>query len=163
MKNLISGKPLEPVDLKILNVIQHNGRISNLELSADVGLSSTPCWRRLKSLEQRKFITSYHARLDRKLLGYDIHAYVLIEASVHTEQETRNFEKFIISRDEVLAFHNVTGNFDFVIQVIARTMDEYVSFIENVLRKVPTIKTIQSNITLRELKNQSQIPLPLEL
>ncbi|MGX1186117.1 DNA-binding Lrp family transcriptional regulator [Pseudomonas sp. F-14 TE3623] len=159
MKNLISSRPLEPVDLKILNVLQHKGRISNLELSVDVGLSSTPCWRRLKNLEERKFITSYHARLDRRLLGYDIHAHILIEASVHTEQETRTFEKLILSRAEVLAFHNVTGNFDFVIQVIARTMDDYMSFIEDVLRKLPIVKAIQSNITLRELKNQSQLPL----
>lgn len=147
------------MDLRILNVIQHKGRITNLELSADVGLSTTPCWRRLKNLEERKFIISYHARLDRRLLGYDIHAHILIETSAHTEHETRKFEKLILSRDEVLAFHNVTGNFDFIIQVITRTMDEYMSFVEDVLRRLPIIKTIQSNITLRELKNQNQIPL----
>jgi len=161
MRNIISESDLEPIDLKILNAVQHNGRISNIDLSAQVGLSATPCWRRLKKLEEQNFITSYRATLNRKLLGYHIFAYLFIEASVHTEQETKKFEKIILSRPEVMDFHNVTGNFDFIIQIVTRNMDEYADFIENVLRKIPIIKTIQSSIALRALRCKGHLPIGL--
>ena len=162
LRTFISLPKIEPVDLRILGAVQRDGRISNVELSLEVGLSPAPCWRRLKRLEAQKFILGYQANLDRKMLGYSVCAYVFLEVSTHAEHELKLLERALMSRPEVVALHTVTGKFDVVLQVVTSTMDDYVDFIDGVVRHMPRVSNFYSSLVLRELRGQGFMPLVRE-
>ncbi|NQZ32804.1 MAG: Lrp/AsnC family transcriptional regulator [Oceanospirillaceae bacterium] len=150
---------LNKIDLNILNQLQSDGRISNSKLATQVSLSETPCWRRLKKLEEEGYIESYQANLDRRKLGFGVMAFVQLTLTEHDEQTTSDFEAIIINNDNVLSCHNTTGEADFLLQVVAKDLDDYSNFVDSVLRKLPGISAIRSNISLRELKSSSRLPL----
>ncbi|MDD0993309.1 Lrp/AsnC family transcriptional regulator [Pseudomonas sp. TNT2022 ID681] len=159
MRKYISLPALEPIDLRILGAVQRNGRISNVELSLEVGLSPAPCWRRLKRLEAQRFILGYQANLNRRLLGYSVCAYVFLDVSTHAEHELKSLERSLMNRPEVAALQVVTGKFDLVLQVVTATMDEYVEFIDGVVRQLPLVNTFYSSLILREVRGQGFVPL----
>jgi len=150
---------LKKVDIDILNTMQRDGRISNAKLANQVSLSETPCWRRLKKLEEEGYIQNYQANLDRRKLGFGVMAFVQLTYTEHDAQTTADFEAVIINSENVLCCHNTTGEADFLLQVVAKDLDDYSLFVEQVLRKLPGISAIRSNISLRELKSSSRLPL----
>jgi len=150
---------LKKVDIEILNHLQKDGRISNTKLALQVSLSETPCWRRLKKLEDEGYIQNYQANLDRRKLGFGVMAFVQLTYVEHDEQTTADFEAAIINSDNVISCHNTTGEADFLLQVVAKDLDDYSYFVERVLRKLPGISAIRSNLSLRELKSTNQLPL----
>lgn len=150
---------LSRVDIDILRHLQRDGRMTNSKLAAELSLSETPCWRRLKKLEDEGYIESYQANLDRRKLGYGVMAFVQLTYIEHDEDTTKNFEEVIQNCDNVLSCHNTTGEADFLLQVVAKDLDDYSRFVDNVLRKLAGISAIRSNISLRELKSSSRLPL----
>lgn len=150
---------LDKVDYRILNQLQLDGRLSNAKLASHLSLSETPCWRRLKRLEENGIISSYQANLDRRKLGLSVMAFVQLSCTQHDEKSTQAFEKIIQESDNVMACHNTTGEDDFMLQVVAKDLDDYSYFVEKVLRKIPGITAIRSNLSLREVKSNSHLPL----
>ncbi|BFM49963.1 Lrp/AsnC family transcriptional regulator [Marinomonas sp. THO17] len=150
---------LDKVDKQILSLIQQNGRISNAKLANAVSMSETPCWRRLKRLEEEQIITSYQANLDRRRMGFGVMAFVQISCTSHDEESTLEFERIIANSEYVLACHNTTGEADFMLQVVAKDLDDYSRFVEQSLRKLPGVSAIRSNISLREVKSSSRLPI----
>jgi len=150
---------LSRVDIDILGHLQRNGRMTNSKLAAELSLSETPCWRRLKKLEDEGYIESYQANLDRRKLGYGVMAFVQLTYIEHDEDTTKTFEEVIQNCDNVLSCHNTTGEADFLLQVVAKDLDDYSRFVDKVLRKLAGISAIRSNISLRELKSSSRLPL----
>ncbi|MCW8885570.1 MAG: Lrp/AsnC family transcriptional regulator [Motiliproteus sp.] len=150
---------LDRVDIGILDRLQKDGRLSNSKLAVDLSISETPCWRRLKRLEQDGYIEGYQANLNRRKLGIGVMAFVQITCTVHDEITTRAFEKIIESSDKVLSCHNTTGDADFILQVVANDLDDFSRFVEQVLRKLPGVSALHSNLSLRELKSSSRLPL----
>ena len=149
----------DKTDLKILAALQQDGRLTNARLADQLSLSETPCWRRLKRLEQEGYIRNYQANLDRRKLGFGVMAFVQISCIDHDESSTRKFEEVVQYSDNVLSCHNTTGEADFLLQVVARDLDDYSAFVENTLRKLPGVTAIRSNISLREVKSSSRLPL----
>lgn len=149
----------DKTDLKILAALQQDGRLTNARLADQLSLSETPCWRRLKRLEQEGYIRNYQANLDRRKLGFGVMAFVQISCIDHDESSTRKFEEVVQCSDNVLSCHNTTGEADFLLQVVARDLDDYSAFVENTLRKLPGVTAIRSNISLREVKSSSRLPL----
>ncbi|MDH2435464.1 Lrp/AsnC family transcriptional regulator [Pokkaliibacter sp. MBI-7] len=150
---------VDKVDLDILARLQRDGRLTNAKLAADLSLSETPCWRRLKRLEEEGYIEGYQANLDRRKLGFGVMAFVQLTCTAHDEATTREFEAIIAHSENVLACHNTTGAADFLLQVVAKDLDDYSRFVERVLRKLPGVSAICSNISLRELKASNRLPL----
>jgi DNA-binding Lrp family transcriptional regulator len=150
---------VDSTDLRILSNLQMDGRLSNVKLANRLSLSETPCWRRLKRLEEDGFITSYQANLDRRKLGFGVLAFVQISCIDHDEQSTGLFEDIVQQSDNVLSCHNTTGEADFLLQVVAKDLDDYSRFVETTLRKLPGVTGIRSNISLRELKSSTRLPL----
>lgn len=150
---------LDKTDLKILALVQKSGRLSNAKLAEALSMSETPCWRRLKKLEDERVITSYQANLDRRKVGFGVMAFVQISCTSHDEESTLQFERIITESENVLACHNTTGEADFMLQVVAKDLDDYSAFIEKNLRKLPGVSAIRSNISLREVKSSSRLPL----
>lgn len=150
---------LDKIDLDILREVQADGRLSNAKLSDKLAISETPCWRRLKRLESEGFINGYQAVLNRNKLGYGVVGFAQVTIGDHASDEPLIFEQEIANIPEVLSCHNVTGDYDYLIQIVARDLDAYGSFIRDRLRKLPGVASIHSNLSLREVKSSLAIPV----
>lgn len=150
---------LDKVDAEILDRLQRDGRLSNAKLAEQLALSETPCWRRLKRLEELGVIEGYQAILNRRMLGLGVMAFVQLAFTQHSEEVTAEFEKIIQACPNVLTCHNTSGDADFLLQVVARDLDDYSRFVDTVLRKMPGVSSIRSNISLRELKATNRLPV----
>lgn len=153
---------LDAVDRSMLRLLQDDGSLSNAALGEKLSLSVTPCWRRRKHLEDERVITGYHANIDRRSVGLDLLAFVLIRINIHSDKTADNFEAVIRSRPEVLSCHKITGDADYILQVVAADLDAYGEFVERVLRRQAGVASIQSNLAMREIKLLSPIPIPDE-
>lgn len=150
---------LDKVDIAISERLQRDGRLSNVKLAEQLSLSEASCWRKQKRLEECGVIEGYQAILDRRKLGLGVMAFVQISCSDHSEEATEKFEKIIASAPQVLSCHNTTGEADFLLQVVARDLDSYSRFVEKVLRKLPGVLSIRSNLSLREMKTTHRFPV----
>lgn len=152
-------KDLDDFDIKILGVLQQDGRISNVKLAKQLSISEAPCWRRLQRLKKSGMIEGYQAVLNRRKLGFGVLSFIQIKFVQHDEELTKSFATMINDCPEVMSCHNITGEADFLLIVVARNLDEYAEFIDQKLRKIPGITDITSNISLRELKSSYKLPL----
>ena len=150
---------LDKVDIAISERLQRDGRLSNVKLAEQLSLSEASCWRKQKRLEECGVIEGYQAILNRRKLGLGVMAFVQISCSDHSEEATEKFEKIIASAPPVLSCHNTTGEADFLLQVVARDLDSYSRFVEKVLRKLPGVLSIRSNLSLREMKTTHRFPV----
>ncbi|WNW14158.1 Lrp/AsnC family transcriptional regulator [Pseudomonas sp. DTU_2021_1001937_2_SI_NGA_ILE_001] len=150
---------LDRVDIAIAERLQRDGRLSNTRLAEQVALSEASCWRRQKRLEERGLIEGYQAILNRRKLGLGVMAFVQISCHEHSEEVTAQFERIIQAAPQVLSCHNTTGEADYLLQVVARDLDSYSRFVEKVLRTLPGVSSIRSNLSLRELKTDNRLPV----
>ncbi|MFM0223056.1 Lrp/AsnC family transcriptional regulator [Paraburkholderia dipogonis] len=151
---------MDAVDRSMLRLLQDDGAVSNAALGEKLSLSVTPCWRRRKHLEDEGVITGYQANVDRRAVGLNLLAFVHLRFNVHSDKTADNFEAVIRSRPEVLSCHKITGDADYILQVVAADLDAYGEFVERVLRRQPGIASIQSSLALREVKSSSRVPIP---
>jgi Lrp/AsnC family leucine-responsive transcriptional regulator len=159
MGTITSTYAPDSTDRTILRLLQKDGTLSTPQLAEQVALSVTPCWRRLKRLEDNGFITGYQANLDRRKLGLDILAFVQLTFGVVTGASVQHFEDAIQQHPEVLSCHKVTGQADYLLQVVAPSLDAYSDFVETVLRSLPGVSLIHSSLALREIKASHQLPV----
>jgi DNA-binding Lrp family transcriptional regulator len=150
---------LDNVDLRILSLLQDEGRMSNARLAEHLHLSETPVWRRLRRLEEDGYIKGYGARVDRHKLGFGLIAFVQINFANHTGEQPAQFEAAIQSIPEVLSCHNVSGEADYFLQVVTRDLESYGDFVTHVLRKLPGVTSIRSSLAMREIKSTSRLPV----
>lgn len=150
---------LDKTDLAILRAVQADGRLSNSKLSEKLNLSETPCWRRLKRLESEGFIEGYQAILSRKKLGFGVVGFAQVTIGDHASDDPLIFEREVASTPEIISCHNVTGDYDYVLQIVAEDLDAYGAFIRDRLRKLPGVASIHSNLSLREVKSTLNFPV----
>jgi Lrp/AsnC family leucine-responsive transcriptional regulator len=150
---------LDKIDRAILAALQNDGRISNTRLAESVGLSETPCARRIKRLEHDGYIERYRAMLSRSALGLGVIAFVYVRCAVHDVAMSVRFEREIVAMPRVLSCHNVSGSADYVLQVIARDLDDYGTFLRDQLRTLPGVTSVESALSLREVKANGGLPL----
>lgn len=146
-------------DTRILRALQDDGRISNTDLAAKTGMSASPCWRRVKRLEEEGIIKSYTARLDRRALGLDVYAYISVQIEDHAENITAAFECAVAEIPEIIACHQVTGGADYMLVVATRDLDSFAHLANNRLRRLPGIKSINSSFVLKEAKGGTGLPV----
>lgn len=150
---------LDSVDAQLIDNLQDDGRLSIAKLAEQLGMSEATCWRRHKRLEELGVIEGYQATLNRRKLGGNVLAFVQITCTQHSEAATAEFERVVQTSSRVLSCHNTTGEADFLLQVIAQDLDDYSRFVEKVLRQLPGVSSIRSNISLREMKATSHLPV----
>lgn len=150
---------LDSTDIAILRALQQDGRLTNARLAEQVALSETPCWRRLKRLEADGYIDAYRADLNRRKLGFGVVAFVQITLGDHAGDAPLQFEQRVAAMSEVLSCHNVTGESDYLLQVVAADLDTYGVFVRDTLRRLPGVSAIRSNLSLREIKSSHALPL----
>ncbi|HEY4372058.1 MAG TPA: Lrp/AsnC family transcriptional regulator [Burkholderiales bacterium] len=154
-----SAIELDQTDLKILGALQANARLTNAELAEQVGLSLSPCWRRLKRLEEVGVIAGYQAVLNRKLLGLGVTAFVRIDIERHTPVFERKFEEAIAELPEVISCHVISGEGAFLLVVVCDSLETYSNFALNTLMALPGVKDTQTSFSLKEVKSSSMLPL----
>lgn len=152
--------PFDKTDARILAALQSDARLTIAELSERISLTSSPCWRRVKALEEAGYIRGYHAELDPRRLGYDVTAFVSVLLENHRVDLTESFETAVRGIPEVVACHNVSGRYDFMLEVVARDLEAFGEFGRNVLRTLPGVKEIYTSFSLRSIKTARQLPLP---
>jgi Lrp/AsnC family transcriptional regulator, leucine-responsive regulatory protein len=151
---------LDHIDHKILRHLQENARITNAELADRVGLSPTPCLRRLRRLETDGIIKGYHTEVDREALGVNVTVIILVKLEREDDKTLREFEAEIQKRTEVMECYLVTGKFDYFIRVLVPTLASYETFLSETILRMPNIATVESSFTLREVERKVVMPLP---
>ncbi|MEJ8475131.1 Lrp/AsnC family transcriptional regulator [Roseibium algae] len=156
------SKKLSDADRRILNALQKDGRLTNQALSEDVGLSASPCWRRVRQLEEVGVIQNYRASLDRTQIGLGVLAFIRVKIDSHSESEAEEFSRQISELEEVVACYSIAGDADFLVQVVAENLDRYSDFAMSVIRRLPGIKEMQTTFVLKELKQFHGFPVGLD-
>ncbi len=150
---------LDDIDTRILTALQENGRLSNVELAARVGLSASACLRRVQALENEGFIQGYAARLDPKKLGLGIVAFVQVQIAQDDDTGTQAFRAQMNDMAEVVDCFAVTGDFDYVLKVVAPDLETYENFAMKRLLKMPGVRKVRSSFVLNSVKGSSVLPL----
>jgi len=153
-----STTQLDPTDLQLLQYIQRDGRISNTRLAEQINLSETPCWRRWKRLEEEGYIEGYRGVLSRDRLGYGVIAFVQVTLGQHDVATSESFEQQLQAMDWVLMCHNITGDADYLLQIIAHDLGNFSDHLTQI-RQLPGVRSIQSTISVREVKTDPSLPL----
>lgn len=151
---------LDQIDHAILRHLQEDARITNADLAEKVGLSPTPCLRRLRRLETEGIIKGYHAELNREALGVNVTVIILVKLEREDDTTLRAFEAAIRKRPEVMECYLVTGKFDYFIRVVIPSLSAYEVFLSETILRMPKVATVESSFTLREVERKVVMPLP---
>ncbi|MBY4589320.1 MULTISPECIES: Lrp/AsnC family transcriptional regulator [Rhizobium] len=151
----------EPGDIRILKALQSEGRLTNQELAERVGMSTSPCWRRVKRLEEAGVIRSYQALVDRRAVGLGVLAFVRVQIDTHSHDEAQRFEREVGELEAVIACYSVAGEADFLLQVVAADLDNYAEFAMTVIRRLPGIKEMHTMFVLKDIKASTILPVQL--
>jgi Lrp/AsnC family leucine-responsive transcriptional regulator len=150
---------LNRADRKILQILQQDGKLTNVELAERVGLSPSPCLRRVKQLEAAGLITGYVALLDRRKAGLGVLAYVEVRVDRHSDTAADAFREAVLREPEVVGCYVMTGPYDYLLRVVAPDLDAYADFTMKRLVKMPAVKDIRSSFVLETLKDSTALPL----
>ena len=153
------NEQLDRTDLRLLAALQDDARLTVAQLAEKVSLSASPCWRRVKRLEEAGDIEGYHAHLSASRLGHGITAFVSVVMGSHTREVARAFEARLQDIPEIIACHNVSGQYDFLLEVVAADLAAYGEFARNVLQDLPGVTELHSSFSLKSLKDQRKLPL----
>ncbi|MBN57563.1 Lrp/AsnC family transcriptional regulator [Thalassolituus sp. UBA3500] len=152
---------LDRTDRHLLDLLQQDGSLSNLELADRVGLSPSPCSRRVKALEDSGLITGYRALLDARKLGLDLLALINISMDRHTPERFNNFEEKLAACPEVLECYLITGqSADYVLKVLVEDMDAYQQFLLGTLTRIEGVSGVHSSFVMRKVVDRTAIPIP---
>ena len=152
---------IDGIDAKILHLIQSNAALSVADIADKVGLSSSPCWRRIKRMEEIGIIKQRVTILDRTKLGLDFEVFVAVKLALPNRANMEKFEKAVSRMPEVVQCAVVTGAVDFMLRVVTTDMHAYESFLREDLLSIDLISDVQSRIVLRQSKYTTAVPLNL--
>ena len=150
---------MDAIDKKLISLLQKNGKLTMKELSAELGLSITPIYERLRRLERDKTITGYHAHVDEKKVGLGLEIFCSVTLESHKSEFLIAFETGIQKFDEVLECYHLAGTFDFLLKVLVRDMNDYADFVNTKLAKLENIGLVQSMMVLKKIKQTRVLPL----
>lgn len=152
---------LDAVDLQILKDLQLDGRITNVKLAENAGISAPPCLRRVRALEESGVIEGYHAALNSKALGFEVTIFAQVGLSSQSHADLRAFEAKVLEWPLVRECHMIAGEADFFLKIVARNWDEYQQFHSLSLTTLPTVASVKSKLVIRTAKQQPGVPVDL--
>lgn len=155
------SEPLDAVGARILDLIQHDAGLSVAEIAEQVGLSSSPCWRRIKKLEDDGVIQRRVTILDREKLGLTFEVYCTVKLSLPTKQNLETFEHAVLRWSEVVQCATVTGAADYELRIVTRDMHAFDDFLRDRILSLGLVSNIESKIVVRSVKNSTAVPLAL--
>jgi DNA-binding Lrp family transcriptional regulator len=152
---------LDAIDLKLLQELQADGRITNVDLATKVGLTAPPCLRRMRALEQAGIITSYHADIDPSSLGYTITVFAMVSLKSQAEDDLRAFEKHVHSLPDVRECHMLNGEIDFILKIVAKDLQSFQELLTSQLTSAPNVSSVKTSLTIRTSKDEPGVPITL--
>ena len=151
---------IDRYDRQILAILQENGRISNQDLADRIGLSPSPCLRRVRTLEDAGIVLGYRALLNAKALGYSLMALIYISMDKHTPERFENFERQILQIPEVLECLLITGqDADYQIKVVVKDMDAFQELLLNRITRIQGVTGVHSSFVLRKVVDKTAVPV----
>jgi Lrp/AsnC family leucine-responsive transcriptional regulator len=150
---------LDRFDAKILDALQRDGRLAVVDLAEQIGLSPTPCARRIKALESEGAIEGYAAVLNPARVGLAVLAIVQVKLTEHTDETVARFEREIERMDEVTKCLAMTGSYDFILEVYGKDLEALSNVVLKKLIRVPNVRDLQSSVVLQTIKRTARIPL----
>ncbi|MEQ9328611.1 MAG: Lrp/AsnC family transcriptional regulator [Rhodospirillales bacterium] len=150
---------LDAIDKNIVRALQENGRLSNQELSERVGLSPSPCLRRLRALENAGVIEGYAARVSQNAVGLPVSVFVSVKLEHQIEEQLDRFEATLRTCPEVLECYLMTGPRDYLLRIVARDLADYERFLKETLTRIPGVASIESSFALRQVKASAALPI----
>jgi len=151
---------LDATDMKILRILQQRGKITNIQLSQEIGLSPAPTLERVKKLEkEHKIIQSYHAQLDAEQLGLGFSALIQVSLTRQIDNAINNFIGHVNAIDEIVECYQLTGNFDYQLRIMVKDIPAFERLIANKLSTIEEIGQMQTMVVLSEIKASKTLPL----
>jgi Lrp/AsnC family leucine-responsive transcriptional regulator len=150
---------LDAIDRRIIAALQAHGRLSNVELAERVGLSPSPCLRRVKRLECGGYIEAYRAMLQRRRIGLGLTVFVGVKIDGHANDRAESFQDAVVTMPEVVACHLVAGDVDYLLEVVVPDLEHYQRFLVGQLLNLSIIREVRSSIAIETLKAGAPLPL----
>jgi Lrp/AsnC family transcriptional regulator, leucine-responsive regulatory protein len=150
---------LDRYDAAILDELQKDGRLPIVELADKVGLSSTPCARRVKLMEQAGIVQGYTAVIDPSQLGLKVQAFVQVRLTRHTDENIEQFRRAVDSMEEVVSCHAMTGAYDLLVQVVVTDLEQLSNVVLKKLMNIRAVRDVHSSIVLNTIKRSSRVPV----
>ena len=149
---------MDTIDIKLLELLQNNAELTIQELSKEVHLSTTPCWKRINQLKNNGYINKTVSLVDRKRVGANVTAMVSIKVNNHNQERISIFSKTIQDIPEVIECYRMSGETDYLLKVVVSDIESYDAFYKNLIEKVQFLK-VTSNFAIEEIKSTTEIPL----
>lgn len=150
---------LDAVDIRILNLLQHDASLSVKEIAAKVGLSSSPTYERINRLTKEGYIKKYVVLLDREKIGKHLVVYCNVTLKEQSKITLKNFEKAASQLPEIMEITCLSGNYDYLLKVVTTDMRSYHDFVINKLSAIDNIENVQSSFVMEEIKRETAYPL----
>ncbi len=150
---------LDKIDFKILKILQENGRITNIQLSTDIGLSPAPTLERVRKLEQTGIIESYHALVNEDLVGLGVKSYLQVSINFEKKDAMSNFIKQISEIEEIIECHQVAGSTDFLLKIVVSNIHAYERLLTEKISAIQEINKLNSMFVLKTVKNSHSLPI----
>ena len=150
---------LDKLDLKIIEILQENSKITNLDLSKQIGLSPAPTLERVKKLEQSEIIESYHASINAQQMGLSVKTFVLVSLAWQKENALNNFLEKVRSIAEITECYIITGEADFLMKIVCKDIPTYEQFLFQTLSQIEEIERLKTLMTLSTVKDTKVLPL----
>jgi DNA-binding Lrp family transcriptional regulator len=150
---------LDEIDLKLLEELQDDGRITNVELARKVGLTAPPCLRRMRTLEKDGVIRSYHADVDPAMLGYTITVFAMVSLKSQAEEDLKAFELHVAAIPYVRECHMLNGEIDFILKIVARDLQSFQELLTSKLTSAPNVSSVKTSLTIRTAKDIPGVPI----
>lgn len=151
---------LDKIDRKILEILQANAKITNAQLSKEIGLSPAPTLERVKKLETSGIIKSYHAKVDTHAIGLGVNTFVQVSLVGHNRENIEKFISKINQIDEVIECHHITGSGDFILKIIAKDIASYQQLMLEKVSEIKEVDALQSMVILSTFKDSKVMPIP---
>jgi Lrp/AsnC family transcriptional regulator, cysteine-sensing transcriptional activator len=155
-----ASRPLDATDRKILRVLQENAALSVADIGERVGLSSTPCWKRIQRLENEGIITGKVVLVDQNKIGLGLSVFVSVESDDHSDEWLKKFADIVSAMPEVIEFYRMAGDVDYVLRVVVADMPSYDKFYKKLIGKI-ALKNVTSRFAMEKIKSVTALPLPL--
>ncbi|TYL94819.1 Lrp/AsnC family transcriptional regulator [Bradyrhizobium rifense] len=155
-----AGRRLDAIDRKILTVLQEDASLSVAEIGDRVGLSSTPCWKRIQRLEGDGVIQKRVALVDQNKIGLGLSVFVSVESSDHSDAWLKRFAAAVSAMPEVMEFYRMAGDVDYMLRVVIPDMQSYDVFYKKLIHAVP-LKNVTSRFAMEKIKSITALPIPL--
>ncbi len=149
---------LDRIERRLLALLQDDGRMSNVDLAARVGLSESPCLRRVKKLERLGVIERYAAVVDRRALGFAVTAFVLVNMDRQARADAESFHARVEAEPHIVECHAMSGSHDYIMKVLARDMEHFSELVMQGILTYPGVRHVESSFSLGEIKRPARLP-----